>query len=71
VSTKSDSLLRNIRRARTLSQSELAQLVGVSQKTISAAECGRLHLKPTTQTRIATILGVSREDLFPSVEVPS
>lgn len=59
------SPLRNLRRARTLNQSDLARLVGVTQETISKAERGALRLTPDLQTRIATVLGAPRHELFP------
>lgn len=62
---KPDSPLRNIRRARTLSQTDLADLVGVSQETISKAERGTLQLSHDLQERIAAILGTPRHQLFP------
>lgn len=68
---KTESPLRNLRRARTLSQEDLAKLVGVTQETISKAESGRLHLRPDVQERIAAILGTSRKDLFPASETVS
>lgn len=63
--TKQQSPLKNMRRARTLSQADLAMLADVSQQTISKAERGILHLTRDVQERIAAILGTSRHDLFP------
>lgn len=61
------SPLRNVRRARTLNQADLARLTGVTQETISKAERGILRLSPDVQERIAAILGASRQELFPEV----
>ena len=66
---KTDSSLRNIRRTRTITQSELAALAGVTQETISKAERGLLQLRPDVQARVAAILGVTRQELFPVEEV--
>lgn len=63
-----NSPLRNIRRTRTISQADLAKLVGITQETISKAERGILRPSPDVQARIAAILGASREDLFPARE---
>lgn len=63
---KTHSALENLRRARTLNQATLADLVGVSQQTISKAERGLLPLTKDVQERIATILGVERREIFPS-----
>lgn len=59
-----DSPLRNLRKARALTQADLARLVRVSQQTIAKAERGRLRLRPDVEARIATVLGVSRGELF-------
>ena len=63
-----NSPLRNLRRSRTINQSELARLAGVTQETISKAERGTLRLSPDVQARIAAILGASRKELFPESE---
>jgi transcriptional regulator with XRE-family HTH domain len=51
--------------ARTINQSDLARLAGVTQETISKAERGLLRLSPDVQARLAVILGVSIAELFP------
>lgn len=66
---RANSPLRNLRRARTLNQSDLARLVGVTQETISKAERGSLNLSSDIQERIAAVLGSSRHELFPDVQV--
>lgn len=68
MTRKPSTPLRNIRRTRTLNQSDLARLVGVTQETISKAERGKLRLSPDVQARIAAILGVSRHEVFPESE---
>lgn len=60
-----DSPLKNTRQARTLRQTQLADLAHVSQKTISLAERGLVRPRLDIQERIAVILGVSRQELFP------
>lgn len=64
--TKVDSPLRNFRRLRTINQQELARIVGVNQATISKAERGEIQLQPSLKARIAAVLAVSREELFPA-----
>lgn len=59
------SRLRNLRKARTINQKQLASLVGVSQVTISRAERDATTLSTDLQERIAAILGTSRHELFP------
>lgn len=54
-----------------MSQSDLAQLVGVTQETLSKVERGLIQLRPDLQARIAAILGSSRQELFPDPETAS
>lgn len=65
---KHESALRNVRRTRTLSQSELAHLAGITQESLSKAERGIIRLRPDLQERIAAILGTPRTELFPDQE---
>jgi transcriptional regulator with XRE-family HTH domain len=58
--------LENLRRARTLNQTQLAKLVGISQQDLSKAERGQLVLSADLQARLAAILGASRDELFPT-----
>lgn len=62
---KTQSPLRNIRRMRTISQEDLARMAGITQESLSKAENGRLRLSVDVQALIATILGVSRTEIFP------
>jgi len=57
--------LRTTRRARTLSQSDLARLLEISQQTVAKYESGRLVPPFHVQARIAAILGASASELFP------
>lgn len=57
-----------MRRTRTMSQEDLARLVGVTQESISKAERGVIRLTPDVQARIAAILGSTRAELFPESE---
>lgn len=65
---KSKSPLANLRRARTLTQAQLADLVGLSQQTIGKVEKGTHTLTVDVQERIAAILGASRHEVFPPSE---
>lgn len=60
-----DSPLRTVRRARQMTQKQLAMIVRVSHQTISKAERRILNLTFDKQELIATILGASRSELFP------
>ncbi len=53
---------------RTIPQEDLARLAGITQESLSKAERGILRLSPDVQALIATILGSSREELFPTDE---
>lgn len=66
---KADSPLRNHRKARTMDQETLARLAGITQESLSKAERRILRLSPDVQARIATLLGVSRAELFPEKAV--
>jgi len=48
-----------------MTQTQLADLVGIPQDQISRAERGRIRLRADVERRIAAVLGVSREELFP------
>lgn len=56
--------LRNLRRARTISQAMFAQLIGVSQQTYSKYESGLLTPPDDLQIRIAAVLGVPVTAVF-------
>lgn len=64
-STTHKTPLRNLRRARTLSQTTLAHLAEISQQSLSRAERGLQPLTKDVQERIATILGATRQEVFP------
>ena len=56
--------LRVERAKRNLTQEALAELVGVSRKTINTIETGRFVPSTIVALRMAHALGVSVEDLF-------
>jgi transcriptional regulator with XRE-family HTH domain len=51
---------------RTISQEDLARMAGITQESLSKAERGILRLSIDVQALIATILGVSRAEIFPT-----
>jgi transcriptional regulator with XRE-family HTH domain len=62
------SPLQNIRKARTLTQEQLAGLLGIRQQSYAAYEkTGKRRVVPSVdvQARIAAILGTSIEALWP------
>ncbi len=56
--------LRALRRARDLSQHELAKLAGVTPSAISQAERGERGLSLTTMVRLSDALGIAIDDLL-------
>lgn len=62
--------IRECRKARRMSQSELARLSGVSRSIISGLETGRTSVTTTsTILKIANALNVTVEELFYSASV--
>jgi len=55
--------IKEIRRARQITQKELAAKVGVSQPYIHDLELGNRSGKPGTLARIAAALGCTMDDL--------
>lgn len=58
------SALQRLRTARTLTQQDVARLLGVSQQAYSKYETGTVTPSMALQVRLAAILGVSVEALF-------
>ena len=55
--------LRALRRRNALSQAELAERAGVSEKTIQLAESGQVNPHPRTIRKLAEALGVQPWEL--------
>ena len=62
------SPLSNLRRSRTLTQTDMARLLDVSQQTYAKYESGRLQPSRDMQDLIAVKLGVSRLEAFPVLQ---
>ncbi|MEQ8435678.1 MAG: helix-turn-helix transcriptional regulator [Oceanicaulis sp.] len=56
--------IRVLRAERELSQTELAEAIGVSRKTISTIETGRFVPSTVISLRIAGYFGLQVEDVF-------
>ena len=56
--------LRRLRRARALSQRDLARLTGIAQDTISQLETGKREAQPRTIRRLAEALSVEPSTLM-------
>jgi len=59
-----DNRIRVFRAEHRLSQSQLAQLIGVSRKTISTIEVGRFVPSTVIALKIARHFGVPVEEIF-------
>ena len=59
------SRLREFREIKCLSQLELSYMTRISPSTISLLEAGKQFPHPGWRTRIAEVLGVEEEVLFP------
>ena len=64
MSAKLNNRMRIYRAEHRLSQAELAQIVGVSRKTISTIEVGRFVPSTIIALKIARHFGVPVEDIF-------
>jgi transcriptional regulator with XRE-family HTH domain len=56
--------LRRLRRARTMTQEQLANAAGLRQALISELESSKIDVRIDTLSRLATALGSSMADLF-------
>lgn len=63
--------VQKIRIAKELTQSQLAQLMGVQAQTISNIERARYMPRPLTLQKLCRALGVSADALFSSEESDS
>ncbi len=61
--------LRNLRESKNLTQEQLAQLIGISRKTISAYETGRAVPSITVLKKLSRVLNVSTDILLDSVQI--
>ncbi|MDJ0653312.1 MAG: helix-turn-helix transcriptional regulator [Xanthomonadales bacterium] len=59
-----DNRIRVFRAEHRLSQTDLAELIGVSRKTISTIEVGRFVPSTVIALKIARHFGVPVEDIF-------
>jgi putative transcriptional regulator len=64
VAEKLLSRLREVRTDRGLTQAQLAEMAGVSRKTINTVENGIFVPSTILSLRLAQVLGVRVEDLF-------
>ena len=59
-----DNRLRELREAKGLTQAQLADLIGVSRKTVNTVENGVFVPSTVVALKLARALGSSVEDLF-------
>ena len=62
--------LRELRAARSLTQTQVARVLGVSQRTYSDYERGRLPMRGSHLIRLAALYGVSADYLCGITEDP-
>jgi transcriptional regulator with XRE-family HTH domain len=62
--------LRRLRQQRMLSQTELAELVGVHQEQVSRWERRGVRPRPAMQRQLCQALGVSADDLLGGKAIP-
>lgn len=60
--------VRTLREEQGLTQTQLAELSGVGQPTISRVERGSRQISDGVRVRLATALGVDAHGLFPYLE---
>ncbi len=56
--------IQELRKARKMSQEELASAVGVTRQTITSLECGKYVASLPLAHRIAVFFGMSIEEIF-------
>lgn len=61
--------IRELRKARKLSQEELAAAVGTTRQTITSIEVGKYTASLTLAYRIARYFGLSIEEVFDFSEI--
>ena len=61
--------LAKIRRQANLSQTELADVVGITQASVSRIESGVQGMTETVRVRMADALGVSPSELWPFMTI--
>lgn len=63
--------VRDLRKERYWTQSQLAAMIGVQAQTIANIESGRNNPHPTTLHKLANAFGVPIEQLFDDEEKPA
>lgn len=63
--------IATLRKARNVTQAQLAETLGVSQQTIQAYEAGRRRIPVSALPVVARALSASLEDLFGEAEQPA
>ena len=64
-----NTIIRELRKARKISQEELAQAVGVTRQTITSIETGKYTASLLLAYKIAKYFGMCIEDVFDFSEV--
>ena len=57
-------IIKKLRRERGFSQEKLAEMLNISQRTLSGIECGNNFLTSQTMDKILEVLDISPDELF-------
>ena len=68
--TKTRSAVANYRKMRTMTQRQLAVIVGISRANLSKIELGQAMPPFHVKLRLSAVLGCTPSDLFPEPEIP-
>ena len=61
-----ENRIREVREKAGISQVELARRARIASPNLSAIECGRLAPYPKIKRKLARVLKVTQEELFPN-----
>jgi len=70
LADKLSNRLRDLREAKNLTQAQLADLIGVSRKTVNTVENGVFVPSTTVALKLAAALECRVEELFSLIEQP-
>ena len=70
MADKLSNRLRDLREAKNLTQAQLADLIGVSRKTVNTVENGVFVPSTTVALKLAAALECRVEELFSLIEQP-
>jgi putative transcriptional regulator len=63
--------LKELRKQRGFTQHQLADALGLKQRTVSSYERGERHPSPKTAQKIAALLGMTISEMWQTLYAPS